>query len=311
MEKELEKPAILFGPNRYWAGRHQPQSKILPIAMFLAEKFPGTPFPAEAIDEAVRIVSPSQEGAISKGTRWAYLKVQRDVGLIAQETRNNYTVTSWGSSLLREPERWQEWLVRGIFQGFDTENPLHVLLNLFIERWTDDPLEFVEQGQLVEFRRTSAASLWIMGPKESNIQGFGKNEFNQVWNGLLPFLERLCLLGQFDLPASGFATRGYSPIRDWFGPITPDQLVFEVETFIDRFFPQGKMISLSEFVSGCWKELKVSPNLALEALYLATQKFPGKLHLVRAPLAVAEEMKFSNIVKPGATYGAFVRRPKR
>jgi hypothetical protein len=302
------KVAATFPANRYWAGRHHAHT-VVTITIGLAQRFGDLPFSATAIDELLdELVAPGKaSSSISKGKRWAYLQVQRDIGLIVQSARGRYRLTSFGLQLAEDQGRWREILARAIFRTIEPGNPLHSLLNIFIEPWSAEINTFVLEGVKSQFKRTSETAFEVDGLAHIEIQGFGKNELNLVFNGLLPFVEEIGLLAQFDANQEGNA-RVYAPVRDWTG-ITPEELIEPVRHFVEANYPPGRMISLSQLVDEYWVVARYSPALTMEALYLVGRTTAGAIHLVRAPFAVAEALEHSHIVKPGATFGAFVRRP--
>jgi hypothetical protein len=299
----------LISPTRYWAGRHH-VSIVTAVALALVSAIGDRPFTASQIDSVLRerlvkdLASP-----ISKGKRWAYLKVQRDVGLVACENRNTYRLTDFARCLAKNHERESECLSRALIRPFEEDNPVHSVLSLFIETWPSTIEEFITNGQMVRFRSESDTSMSVTGPKQALIHGIGKNEFNQVWNGVLPFLEQITLLGRFDPQEDISTERVYAPVWDWsLEPSSFKSILNDLQSHVKETYPVGKMIGLPDLVRDFWKARKVSPKITLEILYEWAGQSGSEIYLVRAPLAVAEQMKYSYIVKATATYGAFVRR---
>jgi hypothetical protein len=175
--------------------------------------------------------------------------------------------------------------------------------------WPSTIEEFITHGQMVRFRSESDTSMSVTGPKQTVIHGGGKNEFNQVWNGILPFLEQIKLLGRFDPQEDILTERVYAPVWDWsLEPSSFSSILDDIQSHVRENYPVGKMIGLPDLVRDFWKARKVSPKVTLELLYEWAGQSGSETYLVRAPLAVAEQMKHSYLVKATATYGAFVRR---
>lgn len=302
----------LRGPipsTRYWAGRHHPDL-IVKIAQALVLAAGDKPFSATQLDPILQdlgLATPSS--AVSKGKRWAYLRVQRDVGLVVQRARDKYHLTPHAFCLQAKARTPNQCLSTALIREFELANPVHALLSFFVDIWPHTTHDFVNRGNMVRFRRVSDTAIWVVGPKELTIQGVGRNEFNQVWNGILPFLEQIKLLGRFDPEAAQSSERVNAPVWDWnlesasLGTLLPD-----LQQHIRETYPVGSMIGLPDLVRSFWKVRKVSPKLTLELLYVWAQQPGSEIYLVRAPLAVAEEMPHSYLITATATFGAFVRR---
>lgn len=303
-------PRPLISPTRYWAGRHH-VSIITGVALALVSAVGDRPFTASQLDSILRELRLVKDpfSSISKGKRWAYLKVQRDVGLVACEGRHTYRLTEFAHCLARNHVRESECLSRALIRAFEEDNPVHSVLSLFIEIWPSTIEEFINHGQMVRFRSESDTSMSITGPKQTVIRGMGKNEFNQVWNGILPFLEQIKLLGKFDPQEDILTERVYAPVWDWSLEPSSFQIILDdLKSRIEESYPVGKMIGLPDLVRDFWKIRKVSPKVTLELLREWASQPGSAIYLVRAPLAAAEQMAQSYLVTATATYGAFVRR---
>lgn len=302
-------PHPLISSTRYWAGRHH-VGLITKIAFALVSAVDDRPFAASQLDLILReLGSIDPTSLISKGKRWAYLRVQRDVGLVACEGRGMYRLTDFAQCLAMDQARESECLSRALIRAFEEDNPVHAVLSLFVEMWPSTIEEFVADGQMVRFQRESDTSISVAGPKQTVIHGMGKNEFNQVWNGILPFLEQIKLLGRFDPQEDILTERAYAPIWDWsLEPSSFKDILDNLQSYIGENYPVGKMIGLPELVCDFWKARKVSPKVTLELLLEWARQPASAIYLIRAPLAAAEQMSHSYLITAAATYGAFVRR---
>ena len=302
-------PRALISSNRYWAGRHHVRV-IAGVALALVSTVGDRSFTASQLDSILREFGPvDPTSPISKGKRWAYLKVQRDVGLVVYKDRDTYRLTDFAQCLAKDEARESECLSRALIRVFEEDNPVHAVLSLFVETWPSTIEEFVANGQTVWFQRESDTSILITGPKQAVIHGIGKNEFNQVWNGILLFLEQIKLLGRFDPPVERLTERVYAPVWDWsLEPSSFKGILDDLQSYIGKSYPVGKMIGLLDLVFDFWKARKVSPKVTLELLLEWARQPVSTIYLVRAPLAAAERMAHSYLATSTATYGAFVRR---
>ena len=303
-------PRALISPTRYWAGRHH-TSVIIGVALALVSAVGDRPFTASQIDSILRELRLVKDptSPISKGKRWAYLKVQRDVGLVACEGRDTYRLTDFARCLARNDIRESECLSRALIRAFEEDNPVHSILSLFIETWPSTIEEFITHGQMVRFRSESDTSMLVTGPTQNVIHGRGKNEFNQVWNGILPFLEQIRLLGRFDPQEDILTERVYAPVWDWsLEPSSSKSGLDDLRSHVRETYPVDKMIGLPDLVRDFWKARKVSPKVTRELLHEWARQPESAIYLVRAPLAAAEHMAHSYLITATATFGAFVRR---
>jgi len=302
-------PRALISSTRYWAGRHHVRV-IAGVALALVSTVGDRSFTASQLDSIIREFGPvAPTSPISKGKRWAYLKVQRDVGLVECEGRNKYRLTDFAQCLAKDQARESECLSRALIRAFEEDNPVHAVLSLFAEIWPSTIEEFVANGQMVRFQRDSDTSISVAGPKQTVIHGMGKNEFNQVWNGILPFLEQIRLLGRFDPQEDILTERVYAPVWDWsLEPNSFKGILDDLQSYLGESYPVGKMIGLPDLVRDFWKARKVSPKVTLELLLEWARQPVSTIYLVRAPLAAAERMAHSYLITSTATYGAFVRR---
>ena len=302
-------PRALISSTRYWAGRHH-VGVITKVAMALVSTVDDRPFAASQLDSILKelgLAAPTSP--ISKGKRWAYLKVQRDVGLVTCEGRDTYRLTDFAQCLATDQARESEYLSRALIRAFEEDNPVHGVLSLFAEMWPSTIEEFVANGQMVRFQRDSDTSISVAGPKQAVIHGMGKNEFNQVWNGILPFLEQIRLLGRFDPQEDILTKRVYAPVWDWsLEPSSFSSILDDVQSHVREAYPVDKMIGLPDLVRDFWKARKVSPKVTLELLHEWARQPESAIYLVRAPLAAAEHMAHSYLITATATFGAFVRR---
>ena len=278
--------------------------------MALVSMVDDRPFAASQLDSILRelgLLDPTSP--ISKGKRWAYLKVQRDVGLVECEGRYTYRLTDFARCLATDQARESECLSRALIRAFEEDNPVHAVLSLFAEMWPSTIEEFVANGQMVRFQRESDTSISVTGPKQTVIHGIGKNEFNQVWNGILPFLEQIKLLGRFDPREENLTERVYAPVWDWsLDPSSFKSTLDDLQSHVRETYPVDKMIGLPDLVRDFWKARKVSPKVTGELLHEWAHQPGSAIYLVRAPLAAAEQMAHSYLITATATYGAFVRR---
>ena len=302
-------PRALISSTRYWAGRHH-VGIITRVALALVSLVDDRPFTASQLDSILRELGPvGPTSPISKGKRWAYLKVQRDVGLVECEGRYTYRLTDFARCLATDQARESECLSRALIRALEEDNPVHAVLSLFAEMWPSTIEEFVANGQMVRFQRESDTSISVTGPKQTVIHGIGKNEFNQVWNGILPFLEQIKLLGRFDPREENLTERVYAPVWDWsLDPSSFKSTLDDLQSHVRETYPVDKMIGLPDLVRDFWKARKVSPKVTGELLHEWAHQPGSAIYLVRAPLAAAEQMAHSYLITATATYGAFVRR---
>jgi len=313
MEKELEtyKPVLdkVLPSTRYWAGRHH-MRVILGVASSLATRFKDHPFSAKELDAILKDLKIADETTdISKGKRWAYLQVQRDIGFVKILKKDKYIVTGFGLCLIESNKREEQCLAPALIRPFEEKNPIHIVLNLFVEQWPDSIDTFISKSQIVGFRRESEKSIFVIGPKLIVINGLGKNEVNQIWNGILPFLEAARVLARFDPREGTHAEKVYGPVWDWkLNQESDKSLLVDLKDHVRNNYPIGKMIELQDLVYDFWKIMKISPQLTKDLMYLWSSERDSEIYLIRAPLAVAEEMENSYIIRATATYGAFTRR---
>lgn len=303
-------PDSLHHPNRYWAGRHHLQ-KLIDITQELNRIHGQSPFNATAIDAAVIATTTGYETTtLTKGTRWAYLKVLRDIGLVNARLKKTYELTTWAVELADTGCSFRELVVRALVRSYEEKNPVHSLLGFFSPRWPSSPEDFVETGLITTLERHSEQSLWIHNSiGETQISGLGRNQFNQIWYGLLPFLEEIKLIWTVNAPATGLPMRQMAPVWDWHKSRTSKDIVLsKLKGFVRREYPQGKMVSLPDLVYAFWRDTRVSAAIALGSLEAWSNEVTKEIRLVRAPASLAERESEMYITNEKGTFGAFMRR---
>lgn len=301
-------PDALLHPNRYWAGRHHPQI-LANIAHQLARSFGTQGFTAGTVEIAVlEVLGRLETVSLTKGTRWAYVKVLRDIGLVVARGHRTYYLTSWALELGSEVG-YRELLVRALIRPFEEKNPAHGLLGFFTLDWPASPGEFVKSGRITAFERHSENSLWITNIKQTHVPGLGRNQFNQIWNGLLPFLQEIKLVWRFDSLGGGLAVRNLAPVWDWSEDYVSESIVLpQLKQFIRAAYGTGRMVTLPELSIDFWNVAKVSASTTLKCLESWSNEVPKEVRLVKAPGSIADQETEMNIVTEQGTFGAFVRR---
>ena len=300
---------ILSHPNRYWAGRHHPET-IAEIVCRLVRMVGKVAFKSQMIDSAVRgALGEPEDLELGKGTRWAYLKVLRDIGLVKMSPNQNYYLTKWAFQVEAGHEDYQEHFVRALFRSFEPNNPVHALLHLFTSSWAKSPEQFVGLAERTTFEKHSENSFWINGPRPVHITGMGKNQFNLIWNGLLPFLEGIHIITRFDGLPQAMVVREYAPIWDWnHAKVSLNVVEPLLREFVRNSFPFGKMVTIPELCRSFWQEQKVGPLQTVNSLRSWSASDSAEIQLIRAPGAVAEHNLHMQLVTDRGAFGAFVRR---
>jgi len=302
-------PDALEHPNRYWAGRHH-LDVMVGIVQALAKSSGHSSFKASAIDQPVLSCLNRDETAnLSKGTRWAYLKVLRDVGLVVISSHNSYYLTNSAHELARREAGYREVVVRALIRPYEADNPVHAVLGFFLDGWPSSPEDFVTNGRVTSFERHSENSLWVRYMSQTRVSGFGKNQFNQVWNGINLFLHEVKLVWRIDSLEGGMSVRNLAPVWDWSEPhISKDPILGRLKQFVNQSYPAGKMVSLPDLARDFWAVARVSASVTVACLDSWSREPRKELRLVRAPASVADSDKTQYIINEQGIFGAFVRR---
>lgn len=306
----LWSPSPLLRPTRYWAGR-QKIADLVGIINGIASDAGHSGFVATNIDHIVAdVVNSGISNKISKGVRWGWLKVLRDIGLVISYGRNEYRLSKSGLQIAAKEGDTNEILVRSIFRSYEDNNPLHSLIGSFLPEWTGSPEEFVESGQITAFERYSENSIWIRNDRQIHVSGKGRNEFNQIWNGLIPFMLGLDLVWEMDDPGRGLSIRKLAPIWDWNARYSAIETVLpSLKTFVEDAYAVGKVVTLPELALSFWEVAKVSSSITLRCLETWSYEIPLLIRLLRAPSAISEQKKNAmSIINDRGNFGAFVRR---